>query len=75
MTNTSSIFYIYDENPYEEVNGQQQIKNINPIYAGETDNKGVFTALITIPSYLTKVWLVVGLSNPVELNVNNDGNL
>lgn len=73
MTNTSSIFYIYDENPYEEVNGQQQIKNINPIYAGETDNKGVFTALITIPSYLTKVWLVVGLSNPVELNVNNDG--
>lgn len=56
-------FEIYDQNPYAEAEGDaaSQIKEgLHPLYAGYTDSKGKFSKTITLPAYLTKLYITTG---------------
>lgn len=70
------VFYLYEENPLEEIEGQIRLKEIAPLYAGVTDAKGYFSSKVIFPSILKEVWLYtdyMGVSSPVKLTATASG--
>ncbi len=76
MKNCPVVFYLYEEDPLEEIEGQVRLKNIDPLYAGITDAKGYFSSEVVFPSVLKEVWLYteyLGVSSPVKLTATVSG--
>lgn len=72
--NYQVIFELYAENPLSETNGEIVKTKKEPVYRGVTDKEGVFNDFISIPSYLTEVYLYsdyIGTISPVKLAVVN----
>ena len=70
------LFEIYDQNPFEESENTLVKKEIEPLYRAATDKKGTYSGKITIPSYLTEVWLAsdyIGAISPVKLEIKGGG--
>lgn len=69
-------FAFYDEYPYELVENTWELKKIDAIYAGTTDEDGSITSEVIWPSYLQKVWLVTEnllVASPIELDLAFSG--
>lgn len=69
------LFGIYDQNPLTtDQDGQSVKKDIEPLYRAATDGEGKFTATISLPSAVSKIWLYsdyVGTLSPIELEITN----
>ena len=68
------LFGLYEENPLTEEDESIVKKNIEPLYGGSTDKNGKFTGSITLPAYLTEVWLYsdfIGTISPVKIEISN----
>ena len=48
---------IYSENPFEENDGISTKKDIEPIYRGITDAKGILKGETTLPAYIKKAYI------------------
>ena len=79
FTNTDYVvlFELYTQNPLlEDEDGNIEFnKDIEPIYRASTDGKGKFNAKITLPSYLSSVWLnsnYFGTGTPVKLDIEDN---
>ena len=56
--NYQVVFELYAENPVsEDAYGNLVRTKEEPVYRGATDKKGVFNDFISIPSYLTELYL------------------
>lgn len=69
------LFELYEENPLTEENGSSIKKDIEPLYRASTDGNGKFTDIVTLPAYLSEVWLYsdfIGTISPVKLEISNN---
>ena len=69
-------FVFYDEYPYEQIGNTWELKAIDAIYAGITDENGRTNCEILWPASLQKVWLVTDnpvVASPVELELAPSG--
>lgn len=65
-------FALYNEYPYELVENTWELKKIDAIYAGTTEEGGKITCEVVWPAYLQKVWLVTEnllVASPIELDL------
>ena len=73
--NYQVVFELYAENPLEEDEDGNIIKTKEePVYRGATDKKGIFNDFISIPSYLTELYLYsdyLGTVSPIQLQITN----
>ena len=67
------IFYLYDTYPYELIDDSWEMNpTVEPIYAGCTNENGVFNKKITLSAFYNKLWLVADhllLDSHIELSV------
>lgn len=69
------LFEIYDRNPFEEKENTLVKKEIEPLFRAATDKTGKYSGKITLPSYLTELWLVsdyFGAISPVRLEITGE---
>ena len=73
--NYQVVFELYSENPLSEDTDGNIIKTKEePVYRGATDKKGIFNDFISIPSYLTELYLYsdyLGTVSPIQLQIVN----
>ena len=73
--NYQVVFELYAENPLSEDKDGNIIKTKEePVYRGATDKKGIFNDFISIPSYLTELYLYsdyLGTVSPIQLQITN----
>lgn len=73
--NYQVVFELYAENPLsEDADGSIIKTKEEPVYRGATDKKGVFNDFISIPSYLTELYLYsdyLGTVSPIQLQIVN----
>lgn len=74
--NYQVVFELYAENPVsEDAYGNLVRTKEEPVYRGATDKKGVFNDFISIPSYLTELYLYsdyLGTVSPIKLQIANN---
>ena len=65
--NYQVVFELYAENPLSEDKDGNIIKTKEePVYRGATDKKGIFNDFISIPSYLTELYLYSDRSSDLK---------
>ena len=75
LKNYQVVFELYDKNPLsEDKNGNLIQTEEEPVYRGSTDKNGTFNGDISIPSYLTELYLYsdfLGTISPIKLPIVN----
>lgn len=73
--NYQVVFELYAENPIsEDENGNLAKTEEEPVYRGSTDENGAFNGDISIPSYITELYLYsdfLGTISPIKLPIEN----
>ena len=70
------LFDIYDEDPFRETSEEGwEKKDILPVYRGAADKNGVYSGRITLPAYVSEVWLTsdyLGVVSPGKLEITGN---